>query len=175
MTIPPYRDVKHALISTTLTGDHQDFQTLLEGCHALQVLSVGLYPGTARFLGLIPSDSVSLIRLDNPLRFGYAPMTYNDSWSWKSFEEFQLYLSDVEGYNVLSELMDLSISIRKIAQRFSDRHPGSKTRVRATLDLAESEMEAVEKGGIPLFKARLEEELGNCVELELILRPWSED
>ena len=142
-------------------------------CHALRVLSVALYPDTARFLGLIPSNSVSLIHLGNPLRWGTAPTTYNDSWPWKSFEEFQLYILDLEGYDVPAEFTHLGISIRKIAQRFSDHHTGSKTRVRATLDLTESEIEAVGNGETPLFKARLEEGLGDYVDLELILRLWN--
>ena len=79
---------------------------------------------------------------------------------------------DLEAYDVLAELTHLGASIRKVAQRFSDRHPGSKTRVRATLDLTESEIKAVKNGGIPLFKTKLEEELGNFADVELILRPW---
>ena len=133
---------------------------------------MALYPGTARFLGSIPSDSVSIIHLGNPLRWGTAPTTYDDSWPWESFEDFRLYLLDLEAYDVLAELTHLGASIRKVAQRFSDRHPGSKTRVRATLDLTESEIKAVENGGIPLFKTKLEEELGNFADVELILRPW---
>jgi len=61
-----------------------------------------------------------------------------------------------------------------MAQRFSICHPGSKTRVQATLDLWESEIRAVENGETPLYKSRLEEELGNYVDLELILIPNTE-
>jgi len=37
--------------------------------------------GIAQFLG--PSSSVSLIRISN------LPITYSNSWSWKSFEQFE--------------------------------------------------------------------------------------
>ena len=52
---------------------------------------------------------------------------------------------------------------------FSGSHPGSKTLVRATLDFLESEIHAVENGETPFYNARLEEELGHYVDLELAL------
>ena len=76
------------------------------------------------------------------------------------------------GDDELAEFAHLGISIRKIAQRYSGRHPGSKTRVQASLDLREPEIQAVENGDIPFYKAKLEEELGNHVDLELILVPF---
>ena len=58
---------------------------------------------------------------------------------------------------------------RKIARRYSDHwHSGLKTRVRATLDLTKLEIQAVESGEAPLYKTRLEEELGDHVGSELI-------
>ena len=63
---------------------------------------------------------------------------------------------------------DLGVSIRKIAQRYSNRHPGSKTRVRASFDLEESGVRAVENGDIPSYKAKLKEDLGDCVDFELV-------
>ena len=142
----PLISVKHLLIPATLTDDCRAFQTLLEACHTLRVLNFNFTfsPGITQLLGSIPSSSVSLIRVSNPLRIGGAPMTYSNSWPWK-------------------------VSIRKIAQRYSDRHSGLKTRVRATLDLSESEIQAVENGEKPFYKTRLEEELGDHVDLELIL------
>jgi len=95
-------------------------------------------------------------------------MTYSDSWPWDSFEQFKLRRSCV-GDDYLAELADLGVSIRKIAQRYSDHHPGLKTRVRPYLDLRRSEILAVENGEAPLYKTRLEEELGDHVDFELIL------
>ena len=133
----------------------------------LQVLHVGLYPGIGQFLRLIPSDSVSFIRVSNYFGIGDCPTTYSDSWPWESLGEFERrsYIEDDQ----LAEFTHLCDSIRKIAKRFSARHPGSKTRVQATLGLTESEIRAVENGETPLYKARLEEELGDCVDFELIL------
>ena len=165
--------MKHALIPAIFAGDYQNFQSLLETCHALQVLTVNLCPGVARFLGSIPSDSVTSIYLHNSLRWDAAPTTYNDTWPWKSPKEFRLYISDLERYDVLGGFTHLGASIRKIAQRFSHRNPGSKTRVLATLELTVSEAQAVENGEVPLFNARLEEELGNHVGLRLNLRSLS--
>jgi len=68
----------------------------------------------------------------------------------------------------LAEFADLGISIRKIARRYSDHHSGLKTLVRATLELSELEIRAVGNGEAPLYKARLEEELGDLVDFELI-------
>jgi len=84
-------------------------------------------------------------------------MTYSDSWP-------------VNGH-ALVEFTHLVVSIRMVASRFSSRHPGLKTRVQATLDLSESEFRAVENGETPFYNARLEEELGEYVDLELILTP----
>ena len=65
----------------------------------------------------------------------------------------------------------MGVSIRKIARRYSDNHSGLKTRVRATLDLTELEIRAVENGEAPFYKTRLEEELKDHVhvDFELIL------
>jgi hypothetical protein len=130
-----------------------------------------MYQGIAQFLGSIPSNSVSLIRLGSPIQLARAPITYSDSWPWESFEEFERYLLSLEVDGVLVEFMHLGVSIRKIAQRFSDHHPESKTRVQATLDLTELQIRAVENGEIPLFKAKLEEELGRYVNLEMAIKP----
>jgi len=136
----------------------------------LQELSVSLFPGIAQFLGSIPSSSVSLIYVENPYNWGYAPTTYSKSWPWGSFERFQRRSSVSKSQ--LAEFTDLGVSIRKIAQRYSGRHPGSKTRVQASLDLEESEVRAVENGDIPFYKAKLEEELGDYVDFELIIVPY---
>jgi len=87
-----------------------------------------------------------------------------------SFEGFQRrsFVSESQ----LAELMHLGVSIRKIAQRYSGRHPGSKTRVRAGLHLKESEVRAVENGDIPFYKAKREEELADHMDFELILVPY---
>ena len=138
--------MKRVLISTALTGDYRNLRTLLEACHTLQVLRFGMVPFFAQFLGSIPSNSVSLIHLD-PLEPG-TPTPYSVSWPWPSFESFERYLNDYE--EELAEFTHLGVSIRNIAQRFSDHHPGLKTRVRVTLDLTGSEVQAV--GGGPLVQ-----------------------
>jgi len=69
----------------------------------------------------------------------------------------------------LAEFTVLGASIRKIAQRYSSRHPGSKTRVLASLDLEESEIRDFENEEILSYKAKLQEVLGNHVDFELIL------
>ena len=169
---PPPSDygVKHLLISAFLTDDQKTFQALLEACYALQVLSVSLFPGIARLLGSIPSSYVSLICVYNPLGWGDAPMTYTNFWPWESFGTFErpLFVSDSE----LAEFTQLGVSIRKIAQRYSSRHPGLKTRVRASRGLEELAVRAVENDDVPLYKANFKEELGNCVDFKPILLSW---
>jgi len=95
-------------------------------------------------------------------------MTYSNSWPWESFEEFERRRSYVDDKD-LAEFTNLGASIRKIARRYSDHHSGLKTRVRATLELTELEIQAVGNGEAPLYKARLEEELRGHVDFELIL------
>jgi len=95
-------------------------------------------------------------------------MIYSDSWPWKSFEEFENRHSYVDDGD-LAEFMHLGVSILKIAQIYSDHHSGLKTRVRATVCLTESEIQAVEDEEASFYKTRLEEESGDHVYFELIL------
>jgi len=170
---PSDHRVKRLLITVTLIDPIQidviqAFRTLLEACHTLQVLNFGLFPRTAQFLGSIPSSSIHLVQISNPFGIGDAPMTYSDSWPWGSFEEFEHRRSCMDDDD-LAVFADLGFSIRKIAQRYSDHHSGLKTRVRATLCLTESEIQAVEDGEVPFYKTRLEEELGGHVVLDFEL------
>ena len=118
-----------------------------------------MYLDTAQFLDSIPSSSVSLIHFNYPFLWGYA-----------SLKEFTR-LSAVDKYE-LAEFAVLGASIRKIAQRYSNRHPGSKTRVRTNLILEELEIRDFENGEIPSYKAGLQEALGNHVDFELILESF---
>jgi len=124
-------------------------------------------------MGSIPSSSVSLIRLSNPIGWGNVPLTYSDSWPWKSFGEFRRCAYVDVCAEV--EFKHLGVSVRGIAQRFSDSHPGSKTKVQAFLNLWEPEIRAVQEGETPWYKERLEQELGNHVDFELILVAYTED
>ena len=132
------------------------------------MLNVSFIAGIAQFLGSIPSSSVSLIRISNPLEIGDTPTTYSDSWPWESFEEFECCAEGATDEE-LAEFTHLGVSIRKIAQRYSDHHSGLKTRVRATLHLTELEIQAVENGETPFYKTRLEEELRDYVDFDLTL------
>ena len=100
-----------------MTGSVQDFRRLLEACRTLQVLNFGLDPGTAECLDSIPSSSVSVIHISNPLRIGTAPMTYTNSWPWESFDEFEHYRSRMDNHD-LEVFAHLGVSIRKIGQIF---------------------------------------------------------
>ena len=72
----------------------------------------------------------------------------------------------------LAKFTHLGVLVRRIAQRYSGRHSGSKSGVRTSLDLEESEVWVVGNGDIPFHKAKPEEELGNHLDLELILVPF---
>jgi len=121
----------------------------------LQVLHVNMYLGTAQFLDSIPSSSVSLIHFNHSFLWGYE--------SLKKITRFPAaHKPELEKFAVLGA------SIRKIAQRYSSRHPGSKTRVQTNLNLNESEIRDFENGEILSYKAKLQEALGNHVDLELI-------
>jgi len=65
----------------------------------------------------------------------------------------------------------LGASIREIAQRFSERHCGLKTRVQVIYPPSREEAQAIANGEVPFFMMKLEEELGTHVALELDLPP----
>jgi len=102
-----------------------------------------------------------------PLRVGQYPNDLHQILAWESFEAFERH--SIVHRDELAEFTHLGASIRKIAQRYSSRHPGSKTRVRASLNLEEPELRAVESGDILFYKAKLEEKLGDYADFELIL------
>lgn len=155
---------KHGLTPTTLTGYHE-LQALFEACHALQEVSFPFRTFIGRTLGSIPSNSVSLIHLHHPP--GIAGTTYNSCWghSPRFFEVRRRNLEQSE----IPEYERLGVSVRKIAQRFSDHHRGRKTRVRAVYRPTETKARAIDSGEIPFFMTKLEEELGAHVILELDL------
>jgi hypothetical protein len=65
----------------------------------------------------------------------------------------------------------LGVSIQKIAQRFSNHHRGSETRVQVNYCPRKREAKAIDGGEIPFFMTKLEEELGTHLALELKLLP----
>jgi hypothetical protein len=155
----------HVLVLTTPTGEHKTLQALLEACHTLEVLAFKFNTGVGRLLDSIPSNSTSLIHLYNP-----RPGIYFDgsesfcSWSVAQFED---YIFDLE-QNTMPEWRELGVSLRKIAQRFCDHHPGLKTRVRISPQLWDADSaQAIHKVDIPFFQTELEKEVGNYVAFEL--------
>ena len=155
----------HAL--TTPTELHDDLHALFKACHVLQELSFHFYSYIGSIISSIPSDSVTLIRLHDPE--GTVGTTYNSCWGIP-LDEFKLHLSSFI-HDDLPEYETLGVSIRKIAQRYSGRHRGSKTRVQVIYKPMCQEMQAFKEGEIPFFMTKLEEELGSYVTLELDLYP----
>ena len=138
---------------------------LFGACHALQEVSFYLQAYAGLALGLIPSTSVSLIRIRN--LDGVQGSIYNSCWG-HSLQALQVYLKEFERSG-MQEYATLGGSIRKIAQRFSNHHRGLKTRVQVIYYPTEQEAQAIDDGEIPFFMTKLEEELGAHLTLELKL------
>ena len=144
---------------------------LFEACHALQEVSFPFGSYIGWLLGSIPSNSVALIRLHHPE--GITGTTYNSRWG-HSLEHFESFLDDLVRFEI-PEYERLGVSIRKIAQRFSERHCGLKTRVHVIYRPSKKEAQAIADGEVPFFMTKLEEELGTLVALELKLPPFVPD
>ena len=72
--------------------------------------------------------------------------------------------------DALPEYSTLGVSIRTIAQRFSERHHGSKPRVKVVYELPRMGERVFSGGGkTPLSMTMFEEEIGAYVDLELNL------
>ena len=156
----------HVLVLTTIIGDNGTLQVLLEACCTLETFafSFGLFVG--RLLGSIPSNSVSLIHLHNPcMGSPFGTPEYLRSLSVARFEDYILNLEQ----RVIPECRDLGGSLKKIARRFRDRHPGLKTRVQIHVELTGWGVDArtTETVDIPLLKAELKKEVGDGVTFEL--------
>ena len=145
----------------------KNLQTLFEACHALQEVNFYFQSYIGLVLGSIASNSVSLIRLY--YLEGVQGTTYKRCWG-HSLQDLPIELSERERSEML-EYTTLGVSIRKIAQRFSNHHRGSKTRVQVNYYPSEQEAQAIDDGEIPFSMAKLEEELGTHVILEMKLLP----
>jgi hypothetical protein len=161
---PVSASAKRRLILTGFTGDYGNLPMFFEACHALQEISFNFDSYIGRILGSIPSNSVSLIRLRDPE--GASSTTYNGCWE-HSLRVCQTCLDKLGQFE--TEYARLGVSIRKIAQRFSDHHRGLKTRVQVLYQPMGKEAQGIDNGEIPYFMTRLEEGLGAHVTLELIL------
>jgi len=162
-----YQCKARTLVLTTLTDDLKNLQVLFEVCHALQEVSFPFKSSIGEVLGLIPSNSVTLVRLCEP--DGIVGTTYNRCWG-HSLSYFEACRNGLERFWI-PEYEMLGVSIRKIAQRFSEHHCGLKTRVQVVYQPRETEAQAIDNGEIPFFMMKLEEELGTHVTLELDLLP----
>jgi len=163
--------VKQRLTPTTLTGYYENLQVLLKVCHALQEVIFPFNAFIGQTLVSIPSNSVSLIQLRDPP--GIGGTTYNSRWG-QTPRIFEFYRESLERRDI-PEYERLGVSIRKIAQRFSDHHRGRKTRVRLIHWPTKTEAQTIDNGEIPFFMTKLTEELGSHVILELdLLSPQPE-
>jgi len=158
-------------VLTTPTELHDDLHALFKACHVLQELSFHFYSYIGSIISSIPSDSVTLIRLHG--LEGSIGTTYNSCWGMP-LDDFKSHLGGVI-YDDLPEYGALGVSIRKIAQRYSSRHRGLKTRVQVAYQPMHRETQAFKDGEVPFCMTKLEEELGSHVTLELDLYPFPSD
>ena len=154
------------LVLTTLLGDYGTLQMLLEACRTLETLAFSFYTDVGRLLRSIPSDSISLIHLYDPRPS--TPFRSLEKLRNSSVALFEDYVSELEQI-VIPECRNLGVSLKVIARRFCDHHPGLKTRVRIYIEFTDWGMDArpIEYVDIPLLKAELEKEVGDDVTFEL--------
>jgi len=165
-TYRQYHSMKQELtLTTALTVGLENLGVLFEACYALQEFSFCFESHIGSILGLIPSDSVTLIRIRIHDPVCIIGTTYNSCWG-RTFED---WLDLVESRDI-PEYEALGVSIRQ----FSEHNCGSKTRVQVVYEPSEEESQAIGDGEIPFFMTKLEEELGTHVILELDLLPVAE-
>ena len=158
---------------TAPTELHDDLHALFKACHVLQELSLHFYSYIGSIISSIPRDSVTLIRLVHGLE-GAICTTYKSYWDI-SLDHFESRLVSF-GRDDLQEYGALGVSIRKIAQRYSERRRGLKTRVQVAYRPGGCrETRAFKDGGVSFCMTKLEEELGSHVTLELDLYPFMSD
>ena len=166
-TYRQYHSVKQGPILTTLVGHSKNLQILFEACYALQEFSFSFWSYIGSAISSIPSNSVTLIRLRDP--WGVMGTSYNSCWGY-SLEDFERWLEQLES-DEIPEYERLGVSIREIAQRFSEHNRGLRTRIQVVYRPLDKEPQAFDNGEIPFFMTKLEEELGTHAILELDLLP----
>ena len=119
----------------------------------LQELSFHFYSYIRSIISSIPSNSVTLIHLHG-LEDSIGT-TYNSCWGMP-LDHFESRLGAVI-YDDLPEYGALGVSIRTIAQRYSSRHRGLKTRVQVSYQPACRETQAFKDGEVPFCMTKLEE------------------
>jgi len=137
----------------------------------LQELSFHFHSYIGSIVSSIPSDSVTLIRLHG-LEGTIA--TTNKSYWGIPLDHSESHLDNFKRRD-LQEYGTLGVSIRKIAQRYSERHRGLKTRVQVAYPPGCRKARAFKDGGVSFCMTKLEEELGSHVTLELDLYPFISD
>ena len=156
---------------TAPTELHDDLHALFKACHVLHEFKFHFYSYIGSIISSIPSDSVTLIRLVHGLE-GTICTTYKSYWDI-SPDHFESRFVSFGRYD-LQEYGAFGVSIRNIAQRYSERHGGLKTRAQVAYLPGCRETRAFEDGGVSFCMTKLEE-LGSHVTLELDLYPFMSD
>ena len=73
----------------------------------------------------------------------------------------------------LSECRRLGAPIRRVAQRYSHHNHGSKSLAEVIYEPTGMEAQAMHNGEVPLFMAKLEEEVGGYMSLRFDSTKWS--
>ena len=160
-----------ALVLTALTEDCGPLRALLGACSVLEVVAFTFGSGFGRLMGSISSDSISLIHVFNP--GPKIPSEISKSFCSWSPARFGSYISELE-YITLPACREMGVSLCKIGRRFSNRHPGLKTRVRISPWLTDRKAQAIEDLDIPFFQAEIEQVAGNWVTFELYPVPFNQ-
>ena len=135
---------------------------MFEACYELEEVRFRLDAYMGWILGSIPSTSVALVCIYEPTGIFYHASIKECEYLRKSLEDFWI-----------PEHERLGAAIRKIAERYSDDHPGLKTRVQVNYEPIAEDAGRIENGEVPFFMEKLEEELGSRVTLRLnLLGRW---
>lgn len=130
----------------------------------LEVVAFTFGKGFGQLMASISSDSISLIHVLIPRPS--IPSEISQSFCSWPVVQFENYFLELER-TTLPECRELGASLLEIGRRFSDRHPGSETRVRISPWLTDAEAQVIEDVDIPFFQAEIEQVTGSWVTFEL--------
>lgn len=143
------------LFLTSLAGHSESFWVFSKSCYLLQEITFSFHAYIGRVLDSIPSSSVALIHLHEP--------------------QGLIKIRSYRDKHIISEEWGrLGISIRNVAQMFSNNRRGLKMRVRVIHQVRAPWIDDPQEKSeeVSFYVTKLEEGLEYCVTLELNTLPY---
>lgn len=133
------------------------FRAFFIKCYGLEEIGFSFEAHMGGILNSVSSNSIGLVRLHEPEGVDDYLSIEQDEWLCTVHE------------HTIQEYTMLGTSIQKMARKFSDSHPGLKTRVQVNHQPSTRVAQRIRDGEIPSFMKELDGRLGTHVTLELNL------